>query len=116
MQAKKNKYYRRKKVIKGSSKRPRLVVFRSNKNIFGQVVDDEKNKVLLGLSSLNTDLNKDLAKIKGKVDKAKLVGQKLAEKAKAKKIKTVVFDRNGYLYHGRIKAFADGAREGGLEF
>ncbi len=116
MQAKKKKYSRRKKVIKGTSARPRLVVFRSNNNIFGQVVDDEKNKVLLGLSSLNSDLNKDLTKIKGKVDKAKLVGQKLAEKAKKKKIKTVIFDRNGYLYHGRIKAFADGAREGGLKF
>lgn len=116
MKVKKVVYKRRKRILKGTSDRPRLVVFRSNKNIFGQVVDDKSKKVLLGLSSLNPDLSAELTKLTGKVEKAKLVGQKLAEKAKARKIKKVIFDRNGYLYHGRVKAFADGARDGGLEF
>jgi large subunit ribosomal protein L18 len=116
MQVKKKVYRRRKRIVKGTNIRPRLVVFRSNKNIFGHLVDDETNKVLLGLSSLNPDLQAELKKIEGKVGKAELVGKKLAEKALAADFKKVVFDRNGYLFHGRVKAFADGARAGGLEF
>ena len=103
------------KKITGSTERPRLLVFRSNKTIYGQLIDDTKHKTLLTVSGLSTDLKNEL-KGKTKVDQSKIIGQKIAEKAKAIKVKSVVFDRNGYLYHGRVKALADGAREGGLEF
>lgn len=92
---------------------PRLVVFRSLKNIEGQIVDDAKEITLIGISSLSKEVDK---KGKKKVEVSKVVGQQLAKKAKEKGIEKIVFDRNGYLYHGRVKAFAEGAREGGLKF
>jgi len=92
---------------------PRLVVFRSLKNIEGQIVDDVKEITLIGISSLSKEVDK---KGKKKVEVSKVVGQQLAKKAKEKGIEKIVFDRNGYLYHGRVKAFAEGAREGGLKF
>ena len=95
--------------ILGKSELPRLSVFRSNKYIYGQIIDDEKGTTLLEVSSL---------KVKGgktKVEKALEVGKEIAKKALEKKIESVVFDRNGYRYHGRVKALADGAREGGLK-
>lgn len=116
MQVKKKKYTRRKKVIKGTAERPRLVVFRSNKNISGQLVDDQNNKVILGLSTLNKEIEKELKKAEGKVGQAEIVGKKLAEKVLAKKYKKIIFDRNGYLFHGRVKALAESARKAGLEF
>jgi large subunit ribosomal protein L18 len=95
--------------IKGTAKRPRLVVFRSLMHTYAQLVDDDNNKTLLTVSDMK-------AKDKGtKSEKAKNIGLELAKKASEQKIKEVVFDRNGYKYHGRTKAVAEGAREGGLK-
>jgi large subunit ribosomal protein L18 len=103
------------KSIRGTSERPRLVVFRSSKNIYAQLVDDLTQKTLAGVSTLSPDFKADASK-KGKIDAAKAVGKGIAEKGKTLKIKRVVFDRGGYLYHGRVKAMAEAARENGLEF
>lgn len=95
--------------LRGEKSRPRLVVFRSNQHIYGMLVDDEAGKTLLAVS--------DKTVKKGtKIEKAGEVGKTLASRAKDAKIKKVVFDRAGYLYHGRVKALAEGARDGGLEF
>ena len=105
------------KRINGSAERPRLVVYRSAKNIEGQIVDDDASRTLLGVSTLAQEL-KDL-KLEDEhkpIQRARAAGKLLAEKAKEKGIETVVFDRGGYKYHGRVQAFAEGAREGGLEF
>jgi large subunit ribosomal protein L18 len=104
------------KKIQGTPNRPRLVVFRSNKNIFVQLVDDVSRKTLGGASTLTKEIAADVGKAKSKVEKATLVGKEIASLAKKKKISEVVFDRNGYLYHGRVKALAEGAREAGLKF
>jgi len=98
--------------IRGSAERPRLAVFRSNRGIFAQLVDDDTGKTLAGASWL------ELAKSfkGGKTEQAAEVGKRLAAAAKKAGIESVVFDRGGYLYHGRVKALADGAREGGLQF
>ncbi|MEQ8470905.1 MAG: 50S ribosomal protein L18 [Marinoscillum sp.] len=96
--------------ISGTGTRPRISVFRSNKAIYGQIIDDEKGVTLTSISSL------ELGKERNNVEVSKEVGQKLAEKAKAAGIQSVIFDRNGYPYHGKVKAFAEGAREGGLKF
>ncbi len=102
------------KKISGTAARPRMVVFRSNKHIYVQLVDDDAGKTLLSSSTLV--LSKGGEQVKLDKETAAKVGKDMAVKAKEKNISTVVFDRNGYLYHGRIKALADGAREGGLEF
>ena len=111
------KRYRRhlrvRKKVNGTAERPRLVVFRSLKHIYAQLVDDEQRKTLIGVSDLSEGLSKDKP---GKVGAATAVGKLAAAKAKELGIKRVVFDRAGYHYHGRVKAVADGAREGGLEF
>ena len=99
--------------VQGTPERPRLVVHRSLKNVSAQIADDIAGKVLLGVSTLAPEL-KDTEGTKK--DLAKAAGKLIAEKAKAAGITKVVFDRGGYLYHGRIAAFAEGAREGGLEF
>ncbi len=104
------------KIVSGTSERPRLAVFRSARNIYAQLIDDVANRTLAGVSTLTPDLNAQVSKTKGKVDAAKLVGKAIADKAKALKVETVVFDRGGYLYHGRVKAIAEGARENGLKF
>ena len=104
------------KKITGSTERPRLVVFRSNKHIYAQLIDDLDRRTLLTVSTLSKDIAKDVDSAENKSAKARLVGKLLAEKAKENKIEKVVFDRAGYLYHGRVKALADAAREGGLEF
>lgn len=96
----------------GTTQRPRLNVFRSEKNIYAQIIDDVAGKTLVSASSLEKDFSCDGTK----TDAAKQVGQMVAERAKAKGIETVVFDRGGYVYHGRVKALAEGAREGGLQF
>lgn len=98
--------------ISGTPERPRLNVFRSETNIYAQVIDDVAGKTLAAASSLE----KDFACDGSKSDAAKKVGQMVAERAKAAGIDTVVFDRGGYVYHGRVAALAEGAREGGLEF
>ena len=99
--------------VSGTKSVPRLNVFRSNSNIFAQIIDDENKTTLVSASSLDKDL-----KIKNgsNVEAAKVVGKSIAEKAKKAKITKVVFDRGGYLYHGRVAALADAARENGLEF
>ena len=105
----------RKKVI-GSAERPRLVVFRSLNNIYAHLIDDIGNKTLLTISSISKDAEAEFKDKEKKTSKSKMVGKLLAKKAKEININKVVFDRNGYLYHGRVKSLADGAREGGLEF
>ncbi|MEO1259653.1 MAG: 50S ribosomal protein L18 [Bacteroidota bacterium] len=99
--------------IKGTADRPRISVFRSNKEIYCQLVDDRSGHTLVAASSRDAGV---CDKSTTKVEQAKMVGKTLAEKAQAANITTVVFDRSGYLYHGRVKALADGAREGGLQF
>lgn len=103
------------KHISGTKEVPRLVVYRSLKNIYVQIVDDSKNQTLTGTSSLAQGIQEKLEG-KTKSEIAHQVGLDIAEKAKNMKIKKVVFDRGGYLYHGRVKALAEGARKGGLVF
>ncbi len=103
--------------VKGTFFKPRLSVFRSNKHIFLQLIDDESGKTLLSVGDFEPKKKAKSAKKKaGKIDSAVEAGKKLAELAKGKKIKKAVFDRGGYAYHGRVKAAAEGAREGGLMF
>ncbi len=104
------------KRVRGTPERPRLVVFRSATNIYAQLVDDMAQRTITGVSSLSPGIREQAAKATSKVEQARLVGKAIAEKAKALKIERVVFDRGGYLYHGRVKALADAAREGGLIF
>lgn len=99
--------------IEGNTARPRLSVFRSNKDIYAQIIDDSRGMTICAASSRDKDINSDKVT---KVEVAGIVGKKLAEKAKAAGIDAVVFDRGGYLYHGRVKSLAEGAREGGLKF
>jgi large subunit ribosomal protein L18 len=104
------------KAIRASAKgRPRLSVFRSSKQIYAQVIDDEKGVTLAAASTLEKSLREGL-KTGADIGAARKVGKEVAERAKKAGVKTVVFDRAGYLYHGRVKALAEGAREGGLEF
>lgn len=110
------KHQRRKKKIIGTTERPRLVVFRSLKHIYGQVVDDTQRKTLLGASSLTKEIREEVQKAESPTEVSRIVGKLIAKKSREKNITKVVFDRNGYAYHGRVKALADGAREGGLEF
>lgn len=110
----KRRHFRVRKTIEGTSERPRLVVFRSLKHIYAQLVDDALGKVLLGMADRSEGVAPKADS--GKVGKGFAVGMALAEKAKAQGITRVVFDRAGYAYHGRVKAVAEGARKGGLEF
>ncbi len=98
--------------VKGTAARPRLCVFRSLNNIYAQIIDDEKQVTLLSASTLDKEVKTKASNIEA----AKEVGALIAKRAIEKNIKTVVFDRNGYLYHGKVKALADAAREAGLEF
>ena len=114
------KQLRRKKIrssirkkLRGTAERPRLSVYRSNKDIYVQLIDDVSGVTLAAASSFTKEAPADKA---NKVDRARQVGQAIAEKAKASGITTVVFDRGGYLYHGRVKSLAEGAREAGLQF
>lgn len=104
--------WRIRRKINGTTERPRLSVFRSNTNIYAQIIDDSKGETLASANSKN----KDFSATGNKVDKSKAVGLAIAAAAKAKGIENVVFDRGGYLYHGRVKSLAEGAREGGLNF
>ena len=120
MGIKNKKEYRRlrikqriRKIVSGTTERPRMSVFRSNKQIYVQLIDDDNNQTLVFASSTE----KELAESKiNKIDQAKEVGKLVAKKAKDKGIENVVFDRNGYLYHGRVKSLAEAAREEGLKF
>jgi len=107
---------RTRKKIFGTPEKPRLSVYRSLNNIYGQVIDDTNGRTLASASSLSKEIAEELKSAKGKAAKSKLVGILVAKKALEQNISTVVFDRNGYRYHGRVQAFADGAREGGLKF
>ncbi len=105
-----------KKKVRGTPERPRLKVMRSNRHIYAILIDDTKNKVITSVGSLTKELLTKRNEFKGKVAVAKEVGRLIAEKAKKLNIEKVAFDRGGYKYHGRIKALAEGAREGGLKF
>ena len=105
----------RRNVRRAGGKRARLSVFRSSKHIYAQVIDDADGQTVVSASSLEEDMRGSL-KTGANIEAAKAVGKRLAERAAAKGIKAVVFDRGGYLYHGRVKALADAAREGGLDF
>jgi large subunit ribosomal protein L18 len=105
--------HRIRKRITGAAQKPRLSVFRSNTDIYVQLIDDVKGVTLAAASSKEKDI---VAQKGNKVEKSKLVGQAIARKASELGIKDCVFDRGGYLYHGRVKSLADGAREGGLQF
>ncbi len=109
-----NRHRRVRKKVFGTPERPRLVVYRSLNQMEGQVVDDTRGVTLLGLSTRAPDLKSDAETTK--TDRGRAAGKLLAERAREKGITRVVFDRGGYIYHGRVKAFAEGAREGGLEF
>ncbi len=111
---------RRKKSIRnrisGSTERPRLSVYRSNKFIYAQVINDVESRSLVLVSDLRKDLAGELEGCESKIDRAKVVGRAVAKACLDKGINQVVFDRNGYLYHGRVSALADAAREAGLKF
>lgn len=113
-QARARRKLRIRKKVTGTGLKPRLVVFRSNVHIYAQLVDDESGVTLASSSTLV--LTRAGQAVHANREGAASVGKDIAEKAKAKNIQAVVFDRNGYIYHGRIKALADGAREGGLKF
>ncbi len=108
------RHRRLRRSLSGTTARPRLSVFRSLSHIYGQIIDDTEGTTLAAACDLEAPLREGEGASKS--DRAKQVGQLLAERAKEKGITTVVFDRGGFLYHGRIKALADGAREGGLQF
>ena len=110
--ARKRIHYGIRKKVRGTADRPRLSVYRSNTSIYCQLIDDIEGRTILSASSSDATVSKDVPRI----DQANQVGKILAEKAISSNISTVVFDRSGFLYHGRIKALADGAREQGLKF
>ena len=103
------------KRIHGTAERPRLSVFRSNRHMFAQVINDETGQTLVSASTLSEEIRAQCTDIK-KSEQAALVGKLIAQRCAAVQIEAVVFDRNGFIYHGRVKAIADGAREGGLQF
>ena len=113
------KRFRRKQSIRkrleGSTERPRLSIFRTSSHMYAQIIDDTTGNTIVSASTLSKEL-KGKIKSTGNIDAAKKVGELLSKVAKKNKISTVAFDRNGFLYHGRVKALADAAREGGLEF
>ena len=99
------------KKVEGSEERPRLAVFKSSKHMYAQLIDDQTGRTLISVSTLSLDVKKS-----GNKEAAKSIGSAIAKQALAKKIKNVVFDRSGYVYHGRVRAVAEGAREAGLNF
>lgn len=124
MQNKRQKRYKRHRRVRakifGTAKRPRFSIFRSNQHIYGQLIDDEKGHTLVSANDLDiknkSEKKKAEDKLSGKIKTAYQIGQLVAKKALEQKINKVVFDRGGYKYHGRVRAIADGARKGGLEF
>ncbi|MBR1905776.1 MAG: 50S ribosomal protein L18 [Clostridiales bacterium] len=111
----KRKHVRVRKKISGTSECPRLCVYRSNAHIYAQIIDDEAQTTLASASTLDKEI-KGSVSVGSNIEAAKAVGKLIAERAAAKEIKVVVFDRGGYLYHGRVQALAEAAREAGLEF
>ena len=114
-EARQKRQVRVRRKVRGSQDRPRLCVFRSAKHIYAQIIEDTNGTTLVAVSTVTKGVKGD-SKSSGNVDAAKLVGKQLAEQALAKNISQVVFDRNGCLYHGRVQALADAAREAGLSF
>lgn len=114
-EARKRRHVRVRRKVSGTPERPRLNVFRSLNGCYAQVIDDQAGHTLAAASTNDVDLREQLAG-KNKTEQARMVGQLLAKRAKATGVSSVVFDRGGYRYHGRVKALAEGAREGGLEF
>lgn len=114
-QKRKKRHLRVRNKVMGTAERPRLNVFRSLKNIYAQLIDDEAGHTLVSASTLDPEL-KESVKNGGTVESAELVGELIAKRALDKGFQTVVFDRGGYVYHGRVKALAEGARKGGLQF
>jgi large subunit ribosomal protein L18 len=113
------RHLRVRKIVKGTEERPRLVVYKSASHLYAQLVIDPPFgpcKVICGASTLSPDIREELKSVKGKIEKAKLVGKLIAKRAQEKGFKRVVFDRGGYKYHGRVKALAESAREAGLDF
>ena len=113
--ARQRRHLRVRKRVNGTPSRPRLNVFRSSEEIYAQVIDDEAGTTMVSASSIDNELRKYMSG-KTKTEQAELVGQAIAQRAKSQGIGQVVFDRSGYRYIGRVKALADGAREGGLQF
>jgi len=113
--ARKRRHARVRRKISGTSQVPRLNVFRSLKHIYAQIIDDSVGQTLVSASTLDPEVREQIAGL-SKTDQAKVVGQRLAEKALSKGVTKVVFDRGGYLYHGRVEALAKASREGGLQF
>lgn len=111
--ARKRRHFRVRKKVRGNETRPRLAVFRSNKHIYAQLIDDVAGRTLVSASTVESEQRKGAP---GTVDAAKAVGERLGERAKSAGIASVVFDRGGFKYHGRVAAVADGARSAGLEF
>jgi large subunit ribosomal protein L18 len=113
--ARQRRHLRVRKRVSGTPSRPRLNIFRSLSDIYAQVIDDEAGNTIVSASSIDNELRKDMSG-KSKTEQAELVGQTIAKRAKSLGVEQVVFDRAGYRYIGRVKALADGAREGGLQF
>jgi large subunit ribosomal protein L18 len=109
------RHQRVRKKVAGTKGRPRLNVFRSLNQIYAQIIDDDKGHTMVSVSSLDGSLGSKM-KGKSKTEQASLIGEEVAKRAKKAGVKTVVFDRGGYRYHGRVRALAEAAREGGLEF
>ncbi|MCL2571815.1 MAG: 50S ribosomal protein L18 [Defluviitaleaceae bacterium] len=114
--ARQKRHYKLRRYLMGTAERPRLSVFRSNKHIYAQVIDDDKGHTLASASTATLGFKESDLDSSSNVEAAKAVGKEVAEKAKALGIETIVFDRGGYLYHGKVKALADAAREAGLKF
>lgn len=114
-EARQKRKQRIRRKVTGTTERPRLSVFRSSKHIYAQVIDDILGKTLAAASTMEKEL-KGRTDFENKVAKASYIGKLLAERAKEKGVSKVVFDRNGFMYHGRVRALSDGAREGGLNF
>ena len=104
------------KQVSGTPERPRLTIYRSSQHVYAQIIDDTTGKTLVSASTISKDLREEFKTVKTEMELCKLVGKYTAKRALELKIQNVVYDRNGYLYHGRVKAVADGAREGGLKF
>jgi len=116
LEGRQRRHLRIRKKVNGTAERPRLTVYRSLNHIYVQLVDDLAGRTILTISSGNKDVSGSVTGAKGKIAVSKAVGKRVAQLAKEKGIERVCFDRGGYLYHGRVKAVADGAREGGLNF
>ena len=115
-EARVRRHIRLRKKLAGTSDRPRLSVYKSLHHIYAQIIDDVQGKTLLSASTVDPEIRSQVDGYGGNVESAKLVGKLIAERAQAKGIKQVVFDRGGYIYHGRVAALAEAARENGLEF